>query len=167
MSEFIPSTITEYYKLVDVKEDVLEVSSFDMQSPVTTTGYKSVHNLHTLCDNIGACCVVLCEKMQVMPRVNHPAMCYCNTRTRSSLSCLLAFYTIPVFHIFLIRRIFYLLVSFLFFLHNCAQVLVQKCIRFSGKRTRHRQVIDINNINNFLLPEAVCCCLQTCNFCFD
>ena len=55
MSEFIPSTITE---LVDVKEDVLEVSALDMQSPVTTTSYKSVHNLHMLCDNIGACCVV-------------------------------------------------------------------------------------------------------------
>ena len=52
-------------------------------------------------------------------------------------------------------------------MHNCAQVLVQKCIRFCGKRTQHRQVIDINNIYTFLLPQAVCCCLQKCNFCFD
>ena len=44
--------------------------------------------------------LLCCVKMQVMPRVNHPAMCYSNTRTRSSLSCLLAFYTIPIFHIF-------------------------------------------------------------------
>ena len=43
----------------------------------------------------------------------------------------------------------------------------QSHIRVCGKRTRHMQVININNINNFLLPEAVCCCLQTCNFCFD
>ena len=34
-------------------------------------------------------------------------------------------------------------------------------------RTQHRQVIDINNIYKFLLCKAVCCCLQTCNFCFD
>ena len=73
----------------------------------------------------------------------------------------------PYISHFLIRRIFYLLVSFLFLLHNCVQVLVQKCIRFCGKRTWNRQVIDINNIYKFLLPEAVCCCLQTCNFCFD
>ena len=77
MSEFIPSTITEHYKLIDAKEDVLEVSSLDMQSPVTITSYKSVHNLHTLCNNNyrGLLC---CVKMQVMPRVNYPAMCYCN-----------------------------------------------------------------------------------------
>ena len=89
--------------------------------------------------------LLCCVKMQVMPRVNYPAMCYCNTHTRSSLSCLLAFYTIPICHIFEFEEFFYLLVSFLFFLHNCAQVLVQKCIRFCGKRTQHRQVIDINN----------------------
>ena len=29
------------------------------------------------------------------------------------------------------------------------------------------EVIGINNNYRFLLPEAVCCCLQTCNFCFD
>ena len=43
-----------------------------------------------------------------------------------------------------IRRIFYLLVSFLFF---TAQLCSQKCIRFCGKRTRHMQVIDMNNIS--------------------
>ena len=35
----------------------------------------------------------------------------------ASLSCLLAFYGIPIFQTFLIRRIFYLLASFPFF--NC------------------------------------------------
>ena len=41
------------------------------------------------------------------------------------------------------------------------------CIRFCGKRTQHRQVIDINNNYKFLLSEAVCCYLQTCISCFD
>ena len=35
---------------------------------------------------------------------------YCITCTRSSLSCLLAFYGIPIFQTFLIRRMFYSLV---------------------------------------------------------
>ena len=33
-------------------------------------------------------------------------------------------------------------------------------------RIQHEQVIGINNIYKFTLPEAVCCCSQTCNFCF-
>ena len=35
------------------------------------------------------------------------------------------------------------------------------------KRTRPRKVIDINNNYKCLFPEAVCCYLQTCVFCFD
>ena len=34
---------------------------------------------------------------------------------------------------------------------------------FGCKRTQHRQVTRINNSYKFLLPEAVCCCLKTCN----
>ena len=43
---------------------------------------------------------------------SHHPLYYCITITRSSLSCFLTFYGIPTFHTFLIRRIFYLLVSF-------------------------------------------------------
>ena len=39
---------------------------------------------------------------------------------RSSLSCLLAFYSIPIFHTFLIRIIFFLLASFPFLPHTHA-----------------------------------------------
>ena len=35
--------------------------------------------------------------------------------------------------------------------------------KFGCKRTQHRQVTRINNNYKFLLPGAVCCCLQTCN----
>ena len=38
--------------------------------------------------------------------VNHHPLCYCITCTRSSLSCLLTFYGIPIFHTFLIGRTF-------------------------------------------------------------
>ena len=65
--------------------------------------------------------------------------------------CLVVFYTIPIFHIFLIR---YLLVYF-FFLHTCAQVptiIVHNCAKIGGKST---QVIGINDIYKFLLPEAI------------
>ena len=80
---------------------------------------------------------------------------------------LLAFYTNSILHIFNSKNFFIYLSPFFFSLHNCARVLVQKCVRFCSKRTRHRKVIDMNNVYNFLLPEAVCCCLQTCNLCFD
>ena len=98
-----------------------------------------------------------------------PESCnYLTALHAQSHPCLVSLLFIPsLYSTFLFRRIFYLLASILFFLHNCARILVQKCIRFCGKRTRHRQVIDINNIYNFLLSEAVCCCLQICNLCFD
>ena len=53
------------------------------------------------------------------------------------------------------------LVSFLFSCTICAWVIVQKSIWLCGKKTHHRQVTDIKNTYNFLLPEAVCCCLKT------
>ena len=86
-----------------------------------------------------------------MPRVNHPAMCYCNHELGSPCLVSLLFIHPYMPHIF-IRTIF---VSFLFFLHNFARVLVQKRIRFCGKRAQHRKVIDINNINNFLFFVVV------------
>ena len=42
-----------------------------------------------------------------------------------------------------------------------------QCTRFHCLRTNHKQVRGTNTIYKFLLPEAVCCCLQPCNFCFD
>ena len=39
----------------------------------------------------------------------------------------------------------------------------RQCTKFHFYRTQHEQVIGINNIHKFTLPEAVCCCLQTCN----
>ena len=27
--------------------------------------------------------------------------------------------------------------------------------------------MEVIGINSFVLPEAVSCCLQTCNFCYD
>ena len=39
--------------------------------------------------------------------------------------------------------------------------------RLGRKGTQHRQFMGINNNYEFLLPKAVCCCLQICNFCFD
>ena len=40
---------------------------------------------------------------------------------------------------------------------------VHQCTKFGCKKTQHRQVTRINNNYKFLLPEAVCYCLQTCN----
>ena len=60
------------------------------------------------------------------------------TCIHSSRSCPLPFYTIPIFPL-LNRKIFHLLVSFLFFAAHC--------------------ILALRNI----LPEAICCCLQTCN----
>ena len=80
--------------------------------------------------------------------------------------CLVSLLFIPSLYATFLNSKKFLFTCLLFLLHNCAWVLVQKCIRFCGKRTQHRQVIDINNITT-LLPEAVCCCLQICHFCFD
>ena len=41
------------------------------------------------------------------------------------------------------------------------------CVPSFVTRIQHRKVTDINNNYKFLLPEAVCCYLQTCIFCFD
>ena len=98
-------------------------------------------------------CVVCNLHEQVMPE----SCRYLTALHALSHPCLASL--LFILSLYLNSKIFYLLVSFLFLLHNCAQVPVQKCIRFCGKRTRHRQVIDINNIYNFLLPEAVCCCV--------
>ena len=46
-------------------------------------------------------------------------------------------------------------------------VILHQCTEFGCKRTQIREVIGINNNYRFLLPEAVCCCLQTYNFYFD
>ena len=101
---------------------------------------------------------------QVMPESCH----YLTTLHALSHPCLVSLLFIPsLYSTFFNSKNFLFTCLLLFLLHNCAQVLLQKCIRFCGKRTWHRQVVDINNIYNFLLPEAVCCCLQTCNFCFD
>ena len=45
------------------------------------------------------------------------------------------------------------------------EVVVHQRTKYGGKQTQYREVIGINNNYNFLLPEAVCCCLQTCKFC--
>ena len=42
-------------------------------------------------------------------------------------------------------------------------VIVHQCTWFGGNQTHHREVIGINNNYKFLLPEAVCFCLQNCN----
>ena len=59
------------------------------------------------------------------------------TCIHSSRSCLLPFYTIPIFPL-LNRKIFHLLVSFLFFAAHC--------------------ILALRNI----LPGAIYCCLHTC-----
>ena len=55
---------------------------------------------------------------------SHHPLYYCIMFTRSSLSCLLAFYGILIFHTFL--ECFYLLVSFPFLLHSHAMVCNKK-----------------------------------------
>ena len=37
--------------------------------------------------------------------------------------------------------------------------MVYQCTKCNCRRTEYKQVIDRNVV---LLPEAVCCCLQTC-----
>ena len=49
------------------------------------------------------------------------------------------------------------------FIKNNPCVIIHQCTKFGDKRTQHREVTSINNNYKFLLPEAVCCCLQTCN----
>ena len=90
-----------------------------------------------------------------------PESCHYLTALHAlSHPCLVSLLFIPsLYSTFFNSKNFYLFVSFLFF---TAQLCSGR-----GKRTWHKHVIDINNIYNFLLPEAVCCCLQTCNFCFD
>ena len=48
--------------------------------------------------------------------------------------------------------------------------MVHQCTKFRCYRTHHKQVIGtitykflLPQADKFLLPEAVCCCLQTCN----
>ena len=76
-----------------------------------------------------------------------PESCHYLTALHAhSHPCLVSLLFIPsLYSTFLIRRIFYLLVSFLFF---TAQLCSGR-----GKRTWHKHVIDINNIYNF-------CCLR-------
>ena len=66
------------------------------------------------------------------------------TCINSSRSCLPPFYTIPIFPL-LNRKIFHLLVSFLFF---CC--------------TLHIKFYALRNFPNIILPEAIYCCLHTC-----
>ena len=77
-------------------------------------------------------------------RCNHHPLYYCITCTRSSLSCLLTFYGIPIFHTFLIRRIFCLLVSFPFFTAFTCMV----CNIILGHKGPHHNV----------WPGAIFCC---------
>ena len=46
------------------------------------------------------------------------------------------------------------------FIKNNPCVIVHHCTKFGRKRTQHRSVIGINNNYKFLLPDAVCFCLQ-------
>ena len=93
-----------------------------------------------------------CHYLTALPALSHP--------------CLVSLLFIPSLYSTFFNSKNFLFTCLLPFFY-CTTVLrsyIQKCIRFCGKRTWHKQVIDINN---FLLPEAVCCCLQTCNFCFN
>ena len=38
-----------------------------------------------------------------------------------------------------------------------------QCSKFHCYRIQYKQIISTNNIYKVTLPEAVCCCLQTCN----
>ena len=57
---------------------------------------------------------------------SHHPLYYCIMFTRSSLSCLLAFYGIPIFQTFLIRRIFYFFTCIL--LVGCVICLATRCL---------------------------------------
>ena len=107
------------------------------------------------------------------------------TCIHSSRSCLPPFYTIPIFPL-LNRKIFHLLVSFLFFcctlhitlrnilpgaiyccLHTCCVyvVLSELCYvaMYANFHCYYGPVIGIFIHFKERLPEAICCCLQTCN----
>ena len=108
------------------------------------------------------------------------------TCIHSSRSCLPPFYTIPIFPL-LNRKIFHLLVSFLFLLHTayyseeyiawgylllfthllclCRVVGIVLCMyaNFHCYNCYYGPVIGIFIHFKERLPEAICCCLQTCN----
>ena len=102
------------------------------------------------------------------------------TCIHSSRSCLLPFYTIPIFPL-LNRKIFHLLVSFLFFAAHCILALClglfivvytlvvfmsccRKCVMYVCQLSL-LQLLIWAGYRHFKerLPEAICCCLQTCN----
>ena len=102
------------------------------------------------------------------------------TCIHSSQSCLLPFYTIPIFPL-LNRKIFHLLVSFLFFAAHCILALTnilagaiyccfvfmlccRKCFMYVCQLSL-LQLLIWAGYRHFRerLPEAICCCLQTCN----
>ena len=104
------------------------------------------------------------------------------TCIHSSRSCLLPFYTIPIFPL-LNRKIFHLLVSFLFFcctLHISSEEYIawgylfvvytlvvfmsccRKCVMYVCQLSL-LQLLIWAGYRHFRLPEAICCCLQTCN----
>ena len=101
------------------------------------------------------------------------------TCIHSSRSCLLPFYTIPIFPL-LNRKIFHLLVSFLFFAAHCILALrnilpgvvytlvfiscYRKCVMYVCQLSL-LQLLIWAGYRHFKerLPEAICCCLQTCN----
>ena len=109
-----------------------------------------------------------------------------STCIHSSRSCLPPFYTIPIFPL-LNRKIFHLLVSFLFLLHTayyseeyiawgylllfthllclCRVVGIVLCMyaNFHCYNCYYGPVIGIFIHFKERLPEAICCCLQTCN----
>ena len=108
------------------------------------------------------------------------------TCIHSSRSCLPPFYTIPIFPL-LNRKIFHLLVSFLFLLHTayyseeyiawgylllfthllclCRVVGIVLCMyaNFHCYTCYYGPVIGIFIHFKERWPEAICCCLQTCN----
>ena len=44
--------------------------------------------------------------------------------------------------------------------------MMYQCTKYHHRRTESKQVIGRNVKFTSLLPEAVCCCLRTCNHCF-
>ena len=110
------------------------------------------------------------------------------TCIHSSRSCLPPLYTIPIFPL-LNRKIFHLLVSFLFFcctlhiifyaqrnilpeaihccLHTCCVYVVLSKLCYVCMPTFIATITNIlwASYRHFKerLPEAICCCLQTCN----
>ena len=107
------------------------------------------------------------------------------TCINSSRSCLPPFYTIPIFPL-LNRKIFHLLVFFLYFLlhtayiscclrnilpgaiycwlHTCVYVVLSE-LCYPCTPTFIATIANIGICIHFKerLPEGICCCLQTCN----